>query len=69
MKLFYAYHEKYIEDFGVYAVKSSDELMEILAKEENKEVTYVRQNYIYGEMTQYINERTGKKYKVVLEEV
>ncbi|MGM1044825.1 MAG: hypothetical protein ACQEXX_01625 [Bacillota bacterium] len=69
MKLFYAHHEKYPEDFGVYAVEDSNELVEFLAKEENKDTDYIREHYIYGEMAQYTNEKTGKKYKVILEEV
>lgn len=69
MKLFYAHHQNYLEDWGVYAVENADQLMELLANEEEKSIDYIRENYIYGEMAQYTNFKTGKKYKVVLEEV
>ncbi|PZT57439.1 hypothetical protein [Paenibacillus silvae] len=69
MKLFYAHHQNYSEDWGVYAVENADELMQLLADEEEKSVDYIRQNYIYGEMSQYINVKSGKKFKVTLEEV
>jgi len=69
MKLFYAHHQNYMEDWGVYAVKNSEELMELLAEEAEKSVDYIKHNYIYGEMSQYTNEKSGKKFRVVLEEV
>ncbi|MWV44913.1 hypothetical protein GRF59_14925 [Paenibacillus sp. HJL G12] len=69
MKLFYAYHEKHIDVWGIYVVENTDELMQVLATEVEKDKDYIRNNFIYSELSHFTNNVTGKKYKVVLEEL
>lgn len=65
MKLFWAHHERYPEDIGYYPAQNADHLMEILAEERERTIDYVRENFLYAEVSMLVG-HDGKKYKVQL---
>lgn len=65
MKIFWAHHEQYPEDISYYPAENADNLMEILATERERSVAYVRENFLYAEIS-LLTGPDGKKYKVQL---